>query len=158
MSNPQIIEHRDTGGHLRVFFSSPGKKRRDVTMFRGVPVQINSMTSTDPFGDASAQITFPQISGFEKPGSGDLDWLVPFANVDIVFYEEDGTHSGWVWEGMLFSETPASTGTSFALKGALYQADNFVAAPWFPQYPVPYELLIKTLWTPSPTPPCARAP
>lgn len=152
MSNPQVIEHRGSGGSLRVFVTAPGQQRKDVTMFRGVPTKVDNMSSTDPFGDAAAQITFPKISSLDRPGSGDLSWLVPMANVDIVFYYEDGTYSGWAWEGMIFSENPSLTSLSVTCKGALYQADNFLAAPWYPQYPVPYELLIKNALDPAKNP------
>lgn len=135
-------------GHFRIFAQPPGGKRIDVTKFRGVPTQINSLSTTDPFGDATAQVTFPQISGFDRTGQGDLYWLVPWVAIDIVWYNDD-TPTTWVWEGFQVSEDISQAGYSIALKGALYELDNYLAAPWYPQYPVPYELLIKDAFNPS---------
>lgn len=130
-------------GYYRIFAIPPGGRRTDVTMFRGAPTQVNSLSSTDPFGDATAQITFPQITGFESHNQGDLKWLVPWTNFDIVWYTSDGRPTEWVWEGFMVSEDFSGDGLVLNLKGALYELDNYLAAPWYPQYPVPYELLIR---------------
>jgi hypothetical protein len=113
-------------------------------MFRSKPVLVTSYSSADPFGDTSAVLTFPQVTAFERPGSGDLWWLVPWAGVEIVWYDlVDGVSipSDWVWEGNIVSEE-ISSDYSVQCKGALYMSDNFQAAPFYPQYPVPYEKLI----------------
>ena len=149
--NPEIIEHTGDGGYFRIFATPPGGKRTEITMFRDVPTTINSFSSTDPFGDATASMTFPAITGFDRPGYGDMHWYVPWANVDIRYYHADGTLSNWAWEGMFASE-------DISLKGALYQADNYQAAPWFPQYPIPYELLIKEALDPKKNPSLRTAP
>jgi hypothetical protein len=158
MSTPDVIQHSGEGGYFRIFFTPPGGKRTDVTFFRGAPTRIISMSTTDPFGDASSSIEFPQITGFDRPGSGDLYWLVPWANVDIQHYFADGTMSDWCWEGMVVSEDPSEEGLAVACQGALYQLDNFRAAPWFPQYPIPYELLIKHTMDPANNPTLRTAP
>lgn len=135
-------------GHFRIHAQPPGGKRIDITMFRGAPTQINSLSTTDPFGDATAQLTFPQITGFDRPGQGDLYWLVPWVNIDITWYSE-GVPTSWVWEGFQVSEDISDSGYSIALKGALYELDNYLAEPWYPQYPVPYELLIDGAFDPK---------
>jgi hypothetical protein len=135
-------------GHFRVFAQPPSGQRIDITMFRGAPTQINSLSTTDPFGDATAQLTFPQITGFDKPGQGDLYWLVPWVAIDIIWYSE-GAPTTWIWEGFQVSEDISGGSYSIALKGALYELDNYLAAPWYPQYPVPYELLIKGAFDPT---------
>ena len=136
------------GGYFRIFVRRPGGVRTDITLFRGVPTQIESMSSADPFGDATASLSFAQITGKDRPGSGDLDWLVPWSDVDIVWYNEDNAPTPWVWEGFIVSEDIGSP-YKISLKGALYQADNYLAAPWYPQYPVPYEILISQVLSPS---------
>ena len=45
---------------------------------------IGTVTTQDPFTEQTAQLTFPQITVFDAPGEGDLDWLAPNANIDIV--------------------------------------------------------------------------
>lgn len=141
-------QHFGESGHFRIFAQPPGGKRVDITMFRGAPTQINSISTTDPFGDATAQLSFPQISGFDRPGQGDLSWMVPWVGIDIVWYSE-GAPTTWVWEGFQVSEDFGQSGYSIALKGALYELDNYLAAPWYPQYPVPYELLIRGAFDPK---------
>lgn len=157
--NPDLNTFTGSGGYFKIFATAPGLPRKDITFFREVPTQISSMSSTDPFGDASASISFPRITGMDRPGSGDLDWLVPWSNIDIVWYDSDGVLTDWVWEGLIVSENfGSSSGHDITCKGALYQADNFLAAPWFPQYPVPYELLIKDALDPSKHPTLRTAP
>lgn len=158
MSSPTLIEHVGDGGYFEVFFTPPGGRRTNVTLFRGAPTRINTLTSTDPFGDASGSLLFPQITTFDRLGSGDLSWCVPWANVDIEYRNADGTFSGWVWEGLFASEDPTAEGLQVTLLGALYQADNHQAAPWFPQYPIPYELLIRETLSPSKNPSLRTAP
>jgi|JI10StandDraft_1071094.scaffolds.fasta_scaffold01218_29 3',5'-cyclic AMP phosphodiesterase CpdA len=149
MAVPRIDRITGSSGFFKVFAQAPGRGRVDITKFRGAPTQINSMSTTDPFGDATAQLSFPQITGFERPGTGDLFWLVPWVPIDIIWYNEDGSPSNWAWEGMQVSEDVGEDGYTISLKGALYELDNYLAAPWFPQYPVPYELLIKDAFDPS---------
>lgn len=148
MSNPQVDTVRGTGGHFRVFVDAPNGKKVDLTMFRGAPTQIRSMSTTDPFGDATAAIELPQVTGHDRPGAGDLFWYVPWAKIRIVWYDEEGIPTNWVWEGNIVSED-ISQNASIQIKGALYRLDNYLAAPWFPQYPVPYELLIKRAFDPQ---------
>ena len=149
MTLPQLIEHGGDGGYFRIFVTPPRGRRRDVTLFRGAPTRIEQLTTTDPFGDATGSLSFPQITGMDKPGSGDLDWLVPDANVDIQYHYADGSLSEWTWEGMTVSEDIPDQGYTLTMRGALYQLDDFRAAPWYPQYPIPYELLLKDAFDPS---------
>ena len=65
--------------------SSLQDKSVDVTIFRGFPTNVESLSTTDPFGPASATITFGGITLLDSIGSGELDWLVPEANVDIIW-------------------------------------------------------------------------
>lgn len=149
MTLPGIIQHTDSGGYFRLFATPPGGRRQEITMFRGAPTKINSLTTTDPFGDATGSLSFPQITGFDRPGQGDLSWLVPDASIDVQYHFADGSLANWVWEGALVSEDINATEYTVSLKGALYQLDNFRAMPWFPQYPVPYELLMQQTFDPT---------
>ena len=149
MQFPRVDRIQGAAGFFKIFAQPPGKGRVDITKFRGSPTQINSMSTTDPFGDATAQISFPQITGMDRPGQGDLYWLVPWVPIDIIWYSDDGVPTGWAWEGSVVSEDVSDEGYNVSLKGALYELDNYLAAPWYPQYPVPYELLIKDAFSPS---------
>ena len=148
MRSPRIIEHTGDGGYFRVFVTAPGGRRTEITGFRGVPVKVASLSSTDPFGDATGSIILPQVTGFDRPGSGDLRWMVDGAQVDIQYHYADGSLADWRWEGTYVAEDISESST-MTLKGALYQLDNFKAAPWYPQYPVPYELLLKRTFDPK---------
>jgi hypothetical protein len=59
---------------------------QDVTFFRGVPTQINSLDYADPFGPTTANLSFPGITGFDRLGKpGGIEWLKRFTNVDVYF-------------------------------------------------------------------------
>lgn len=149
MSSPRIEQTYGSAGYWRIFAHSPQGGRVDITMFRGSPTQIVSLSTTDPFGDATASLRFPQITAFDKPGYGDLSWLIPWVNIDIVWYTDDGAPTTWAWEGFMVSEEISEDGYQISLKGALYELDNYLAKPWYPQYPVPYELLIRSAFSPT---------
>jgi len=136
------VRTSSSGGSWRIFVRPPGGQRQDVTFFRDVPTQIGQMSSTDPFGDAVATVIFPRVTGFDRPGSGDLWWLVPWADIDLIWYDQDNQPTAYTWEGFAVSEEIGASGLTVQCKGALYQLDNFLAAPFFPQYPIPYERLI----------------
>jgi len=149
MATPWIDQIRGSSGYFRVMVHAPNGQLVDITKFRGSPIQINSMSSVDPFGDATAQLNFPQVSGFERPGYGDLWWMVPWVMVDIAWYNDDGSPTTWVWEGFMVSEEISNDGLALTLKGALFELDNYKAKPWYPQRPVPYELLIRDSFDPN---------
>ena len=158
MTVPRITELSGEGGYFRIFATPPEGRRREITMFRGAPTTIASLSTTDPFGDATGSVTLPKVTGFDRPGSGDLDWLVPWTAIDVQYHHADGSLGDWEWEGMFVSEDITEEGYTMSLKGALYQLDNFRAAPWFPQYPVPYELLLKEAFDPATHPTLRTAP
>jgi hypothetical protein len=149
--NPEVSQLRAPGGYFRLFARPPGGLRREITFVRGAPTQIRSMSSNDPFGDATAQLAFPAVTGFDRPGYGDLDWVVPWTDFDIAYYDADSQSTDWAWEGFMVSEEIGEN-YSVQLKGALYQADNHLAVPQFPQYPIPYEVLIKQWLDPKANP------
>ena len=107
----------------------------DVTFFRDVPCEIQSWSSGDPFDDAAAVIRFPQVSPFEKHGTGDLSWLQGHANVEInrIDYSSITNRIRPLWEGMIASieDEVSDTGAWVSIQciGALYQLDYYIRPP-----------------------------
>lgn len=117
----------------------------DVTFFRGAPSQVMSLSTSDPFGPAQAQVKFPRITYFDRKGVGDLWWLIPEANVDIAWVVED--RIVYVWEGYITSfehgESQAGHELTITCKGALLQLDNYLAKPEYLYAPIPFEFAIQ---------------
>lgn len=135
-------------GYFRVFAKPAGGARREITIFRGAPIVLTSATFLDPFSDGTAQLSCPQITVFDNPGEGDLDWVTPDTDIDIIFENTGSYDLDWSWEGFIASYDFSMSGTSSAasfsidLKGAFYGLDDYLAIPSFPQRPIPYEILI----------------
>jgi len=140
-------------GYFRVFATPPGGDQREITLFRGAPIQIEQVGTVDPFTESAASISFPQITIFDNPGTGDLDWLVPDADVDIVWQNYGPYDYDWRWEGFItsydFSLTGNETSFKIDLKGALFGLDDYLAKPSFMRRPVPYEILFKRYFNPE---------
>jgi hypothetical protein len=61
-----------------------GGVRADVSTVRGAPTKIESFSSGDPFGDATAVLTFPALTLFDDFNAVDLTaWLDYYSDVDI---------------------------------------------------------------------------
>jgi len=73
------------GGRFQFVFTKVGHgPPTDVTFFRGVPTQLTEYSAGDPYGDAAASFTFPQITAWDDLYSADVgSWLADYANVDI---------------------------------------------------------------------------
>lgn len=99
---------------------------RDVTYFRGAPVQIGEWRSSEPGGDEYVTLAFPQLTAFDTPGVGDLDWLKADSPVDIVIIRPDGSRSHQ-FAGYLVSNTVQGGGAdvSWQAEGVLKQPDYF---------------------------------
>lgn len=142
----QVLDRSLAGSH-RIKVTAPRAATKDVTYFRGVPTQISSYAYGDPFGPSTASISFPQITCFDAPGSGDLAWLRAGANVDIDWKDAETGALTRLWEGYIVSFTYSADDNSSSVavqcKGALFQADNFEAYPEFPDRPYPYEMVIR---------------
>jgi hypothetical protein len=150
------IAAQETGelGTLRIYATPPGGARTEVTYFRGAPSQILSYGSTDPYGDGTAQLSFPQIGIFDDLGQGDLAWLAEFTDIDILL---DGpARIQTVFEGHVVSldwaHSDAASALNVTLRGALYQVDGYVSHPSYPPAPVPYEQLIAAAFDPQAKP------
>lgn len=133
-------------GFFRVFATPPGGYQREITLFRDAPTKIGTVSTQDPFTEVTAGLTLPQITVFDTPGEGDLDWLVPNCDIDIVWQNVGGYDLDWRWEGYIaaysFSLTGADSSFTLDLKGAFYGLDDYLAIPSFPKQPIPYEILI----------------
>lgn len=107
---------------------------KDVSFFRGVPTRVGGWRSSEPFGDVSALLVFPQISPMEYLGVGALSWAQPLAQVDLVLRRPDGSGKT-LFEGWLGSEEAESGEDSMSRSlhciGALFIADLRVKEPEF---------------------------
>jgi hypothetical protein len=73
------------GGRFAVYVYNLTKTgmRTDVTRVRGLPTGVN-YSSSDPFGDSTATLTFPGVTILDDLASPEFNgWLSNFANVDI---------------------------------------------------------------------------
>ena len=133
-------------GFFRIFATPPGGYQREITLFRDAPTKVGTVSTQDPFTEVTASLNFPQITVFDTPGEGDLDWLVPNCDIDIVWQNVGGYDLDWRWEGYIasysFSLTGQDSSFSMDLKGAFYGLDDYLAIPSFPKQPIPYEILI----------------
>ena len=133
-------------GYFRIFVRPPGGYRREITVFRGAPVRVDGVTTQDPFTDVTASLALPQVTVFDTPGEGDLGWLVPDTDVDIVFQNVGDYEFDWRWEGYIasynFSLSGADSAYNIDLKGAFFGLDDYLAIPQFPKRPIPYEILM----------------
>lgn len=107
-------------GRLQILFGSA-----DVTYYRNVPVLVENWSSTEPFGDSTLVLTFPQITVYQNVGSG-FPWLFNGQKVTIRLIRPDGSKKN-LWEGIQHTPEDTKSGESFALQvqcvGVLYQAD-----------------------------------
>lgn len=133
-------------GYFRIFARPPGGQRREITIFRGAPIVLESAVFSDPFTHQTARLSLPQVTIFDTPGSGDLDWLVSDSDIDIVWQNTGEYEYDWRWEGFIVSYQFGMDGNSSTfnldLKGALYGLDDYLAIPSYPKRPIPYEILI----------------
>lgn len=133
-------------GYFRLFARPPGGIRREITIFRGAPVRMENASFTDPFTHETASISLPQVTVFDNPGQGDLDWLVVNCDIDIMWQNTGNYAYDWTWEGFIASYQFSIDGNSSTyqvdLKGALYGLDDYLAIPSFPKRPIPYEILV----------------
>jgi hypothetical protein len=143
-------------GYFRIFATPPGGDSREITMFRGAPITVSSASTVDPFTDSVASLSCPQITIFDLPGAGDLDWLVPDCDIDIVWANYGAYDYEWSWEGFVVSYDFSMDGTSSSytieLKGALFSLDDYLAKPTFLRRPLPYEILIQRAFDPDRNP------
>ncbi len=114
---------------------------KDVTFFRGVPVEVTEYTHGEPFGSGTATIRMPQITPFDDPaedndGGGSLPWLRTGKPVEIVLYNTAKQREKTVFEGFIVGfhsdmdgDANGDACVSVECQGALYQADHLLAQP-----------------------------
>ncbi len=101
----------------------------DVTFYRDTPTQVKGWTINEPFSDASAEIVFPQVSGFETlPSFVTMPFTMP--NVDLYLVRPDNSVKP-LWEGLAASYEVNEKGLTLTCIGALYQLDFYRKAPSF---------------------------
>lgn len=139
-----------TWGSFRVTvdtFPEANYPSKDVTYFRDVPVQIDSFVYSDPFGDSSATLTFPQVSPLDDMGTGDLYWMTQWANINIWRVDESNQTGEIIWEGMIAAIDASINGADYGVTltciGALYQVDLMLAYPQYLNEQAYYEDIIK---------------
>lgn len=132
------------GGHWQVWVYPEGAQRTmaaedfDVTIFRGIPTAVESLSTTDPFGPAEATLRFGKVTLFDRRGVGDMWWCVPEANVDIAWVVEGVVV--YVWEGFIVSfDFGQEPGLGVSCQGALHQLDHYMAKPEYPYAPFSFE-------------------
>jgi hypothetical protein len=161
------------GVHL-VFAQAKDGPYMDITFFRGRPCVIDSYTFSDPYSDATAQITFPQIT--ELDDLEEVWWCKEFSRIDIYWAPASATKisdfdypatnpdtgkTGWwinvgqkgnpIWEGHTYSYQPTSDGSSIQCQGAVFAVDRYISKPTFPPRPQTAEYLIRKAFNSSPT-------
>lgn len=157
-------------GRWRIVMTAPGGSPTDVTDFRGMPTRIDNYSFTDPFSDSLAQLTFPQVSGYDDLAGPDVgSWMTDESSVDIYWVpaiagseivdpvtnllaRTYGTPQ-IVWEGFVasFAIDQTSNGSQLVVQctGALLQLDRYLSKPAFPPRPVTYESMIAKEFSPE---------
>lgn len=117
----------------------------NVTFVRGAPTVVESLTTVDPFGPGTASLKFPSVTMLDELGSDDLWWMVPEADVDIVWVTAEDEVI-FRWEGFLasfdYAANDAGGELNVTCQGAMYQMDNYLAFPEYVYAPLPYEKAI----------------
>jgi hypothetical protein len=100
----------------------------DRTYFMGIPTEVDSWSAAEPFGDANAQVSFPQLTTFDTTGVGDWAWLVPGASLDIFILDADGVTRHPRFAGHFISDEGGNgadtVNTVWQAEGTLFQADH----------------------------------
>lgn len=168
-------------GQFAVFLSSAGEDvtedtQKEVTYLRGVPVQIDSYSFGDPFSDAVAQLTFPQITPLDDMRAKGLRLIRLWSAVDIywvpasltqtssrdiqVVHPQTNQKTMWLnyaskqklWEGYIVSLDPGDDGLKVQCQGALYELDRYLAKPEYPPRPIAFDRLLKRVFDPDTRP------
>lgn len=137
MRSPRSTQVRGAESGIFLVRVFTGSRWLYITKFRGKPSKVITMSYSDPFGPATAEIEFPAVTSFDKFGEGDLVWLRRWTPVEIIW----SANTNLKWEGFITSIEVGSSVT-VQCKGGLHVLDNFLAAPFYPTQPMPYEYLL----------------
>lgn len=86
MSDWTFSQANNPGGRFIVVATklTQGGSRVDVTTVRGAPTLIPTFSSGDPFGDSTAEFTFPALTLFDDLDAVDLSkWLGFYSDIDL---------------------------------------------------------------------------
>lgn len=121
-------ETRGEWGRLQIVMGGT-----DVTFWRGIPTEVRSWSSTDPFDDVSCELFFPQMSLFENfPSFMSTQGFEP--DVDILLVRPDNS-TKVLWEGTRLSAEISNDGWLVQCRGALYQLNDFLRPRPFQRIP-----------------------
>lgn len=106
----------------------------DLTFLRGVRTIVEDWSHADPFGPLDANIYFPQATGHEVVGAGDLAPIRTGHSVEIQKIRPDGTIDPQdCFQGFIDSLAEGRSETQYwikaACRGFIYQADLSVQRP-----------------------------
>jgi hypothetical protein len=157
---------RVEGGRFAIVARPPNRTPVDITIVRGVPVQLEDYSTADPFGWAGGRIDLPMLTAMDDFGAGDLSFMTEDTLIDIFYVPADDNdldevinpltqrrtldyfsdQAEIVWEGQVASfnqrEDAEGDGWGLDMVGAMYQLDGYKAKPNFPFRPIPHEKLI----------------
>lgn len=95
----------------------------DVTVYRGVPVEIRPFSHSSPFSEQVAAFFFPQIAPWDTVGGhGEPAWAATGKLVEISVVRPDTTETT-LWEGLSASYSLESGGLTIECIGALRQCE-----------------------------------
>lgn len=97
----------------------------DVTYLRGVPTVIGEFDASLPGGEETLDLTFPQITPADRPGTGDLSMFRSDAPVEVAMIGPDG-YRDHQWSGHLIDREQGNTSDSTT--GAWTAVGDLVAA------------------------------
>jgi len=125
---PTAVE-RETLGWVRVVVDG-----EDVTFLRGVPVEVRNIREQEPFGWQSAELFFPQITGFEDDRYGHAAKFFDGARVAITLRSLTGTKKEDLFHGVIVERSyevaeGGAPGLTVGCLGLLYTADLTLAKP-----------------------------
>lgn len=110
-------------GRLRVLIGGV-----DMTFFRGVPCLVENLTISDPFGDRTATLTFPQITPFDQIKS-----IIPeYAEIRIERVHPDEVTTSPLWDGFVVGyDASSGMGATIECAGSFYYFDLRVTLPLY---------------------------
>lgn len=119
-------------GSFRLFVGG-----KDVTYFRGVPVQIGGYQLTEPYSFGPADFNLPQITAFEVDEweSGTLPWMGMGKKVVLKQVDKDGSVVRTVWRGFISLVDVTLAGTRIHCEGEAQGRLNLL-----PKLPDPFQL------------------
>jgi hypothetical protein len=112
---------REAWGRLKITVGGS-----DFTTYRNAPTLVD-VTNAEPFGDATARLRFPAMTGFEALATGTFD---DWATVEIARLHTDGVTTTPLWAGLIAGYEETEEGVVAVCMGALIQASLYVRAPF----------------------------